>query len=221
MSALAGPSVTIVSVNVALPKVLATAPNGQQIWSAIGKVPVTVPELELTRTNLSGDAQADLEVHGGPDKAVYAYPADHFPVWSEQLGRPFGPGSFGENLTTLGATETDTFIGDQWQWGEAVLEVAQPRTPCFKLTVHAGTADVGRRMRQTGWSGWYLRVVTPGTVPTSGSIAVRHHPARISVRDITRAAGSHDTDLLDRLAAFEPLAAEWRSHLADLAVSRG
>jgi MOSC domain-containing protein YiiM len=217
---LAGPSITIVSVNVALPGVLATAPNGEQVWSAIAKVPVTVSELELTSANLSGDAQADLEVHGGPDKAVYAYPADHFRAWSEELGRPFGPGSFGENLTTLGATETDTFVGDQWLWGEAVLEVAQPRTPCFKLTVHAGTADVGRRMRQTGRSGWYLRVLRPGTVPTSGVIAVRRHAARIPVRDITRAAGSHDTDLLDRLAAFEPLAAEWRRHLADLALSR-
>jgi MOSC domain-containing protein YiiM len=135
---LAQASITIVSVNVGRPTLLVKWPN-HDVMSSIDKRPVQASSLWLSRTNLEGDEQADQrqtkdgQVHGGPEKAVYAYPADHFAAWSEELGRPVGPGLFGENLTTLGITETDACIGDVWEWGDALLQVRQPRLPCYKL----------------------------------------------------------------------------------------
>ncbi|HWI03453.1 MAG TPA: MOSC domain-containing protein, partial [Acidimicrobiales bacterium] len=124
--------------------------RGQPITSGIAKRPVTAEYLWLDRLNLEGDAQADLEVHGGPDKAVYAYPSEHLPAWSAELEQELGPAPFGENLSTAGATEDDVCIGDRWYWGDAVLEVCQPRYPCFKLSMHRGRGDIGRLLRQTG-----------------------------------------------------------------------
>jgi MOSC domain len=117
-------------VNVATPTVLAET-RGENVWSAIRKQPVTPSAvLRLSGLNLAGDRQADLSVHGGVDKAVYAYPSEHLGLWSEELDDELGPAPFGENLSTVGVLERDVRIGDVWSWGTAVLQVSQPRWPC-------------------------------------------------------------------------------------------
>lgn len=217
----ASAQVGLVAVNVARPAPLGLH-RGRPVISAIAKRPVTGPGrmLRLTSLNLEGDAQADLRVHGGPDKAVYAYPAEHLAAWAAdlQVERPLGPAAFGENLTTTGWLETDVCIGDRWAWGDALLEVAQPRSPCFKLAIHRGRGDIGRMLRESGRTGWYLRVLVEGTVPVDGPIeVVLRHPMGATVRLMHEAAspsGSVPAEVLDALMAVEPLAEEWRTVLA-------
>jgi MOSC domain-containing protein YiiM len=205
--------VNLVSVNVALPALLGYV-RGQPVLSAIGKRPVTVETLTLDTFNLEGDRQADLSVHGGVDKAVYAYPSEHLPSWNGELGAepPFGPGTFGENLTTAGLREDEVRIGDRWTWGEAVLEVAQPRYPCFKLARTTNRPDLPKRLIATGRCGWYLRVLSPGAVPVAGPLRViERHPADVTVADAFRAMlPGAPLELMERVAAVEPLAASWR-----------
>ncbi|NBH11030.1 MOSC domain-containing protein [Amycolatopsis sp. SID8362] len=139
------------------------------VLSAITKARVTAPELALTELNLDGDRQADLTVHGGVDKAVYVYPAEHYPAWRED-GFDADVADFGENVSLSGVTEDDVRIGDVWAWGDALVQVSQPRQPCFKLAMKTGRKDVTPLMIDSGRCGWYLRVLRPGTVPTSGAI---------------------------------------------------
>jgi MOSC domain-containing protein YiiM len=190
--------------------------RGERITSGIAKRPVTAEFLQLDRLNLEGDAQADLEVHGGPDKAVYAYPSEHLPAWAAELGEELGPAPFGENLSTAGATEDDVCIGDRWFWGDAVLEVCQPRTPCFKLTMHRGRGDMIRLFRQSGRSGWYLRVIQPGRVPVAGPIRVEPHPVGATVALVHEAArpGAAPLEVIQALLSVDELALEWKLALA-------
>ena len=208
--------IELVSVNVAKPQHLGQH-RGHAITSGIAKRPVTVDFLWLDRLNLEGDGQADLEVHGGPDKAVYAYPSEHLPKWSAELGEDLGPAAVGENLTTAGGTEDDVCIGDRWYWGDAVLEVCQPRTPCFKLTMHRGRGDIGRRFRESGRSGWYLRVLQPGRVPVAGPITVEPHPMGATVAVVVEAGrpGGVPPEVIEALLHVEPLAINWKVHLAE------
>jgi MOSC domain-containing protein YiiM len=192
--------------------------------SSIAKERVTVEHLALSVLNLDGDDQSDRAVHGGVDKAVYAYPSEHLAGWAVDLDQPHLPESptapFGENISTLGATEDDVCIGDIWAWGSAVLQVAQPRWPCQKLTLHRGTTAVGGLMRSTGRTGWYLRVLRTGVVDVAGPIAiVERHPAALSVRAANDAM--LDRSLVGRstveaLAALDGvLADEWRRPLVE------
>ena len=163
--------VRLVSVNVGVPREIGTR-RGQPIRSGIVKQPVTADTLYLDFTNLEGDRQADLRVHGGPDKAVYAYPVEHLAVWNDELGVQFGPGTFGENLTTEGWLESDVRIGDVWVWGDARMQVTQPRQPCYKLATITGRPEIIKRLVANGRTGWYLRVLEPGRVPIGGPIRV-------------------------------------------------
>ena len=208
--------VRLLSVNVGRPSFLGYH-RGRPVVSGIAKKPVSAESLELDFINLEGDGQADREVHGGPDKAVYANPSEHFAVWSEELGQDLGPAAFGENLTVAGWLEDSVGIGDRWEWGEALLEVCQPRWPCYKLALYRSSGRVGARMRETGRTGWYLRVVRPGRVPVAGPIVVAlRHPAGVTVRDVHEARRrGMSRDELERLLAVEPLAAEWRENLAE------
>jgi MOSC domain-containing protein YiiM len=184
----------IVSVNVGRPAVLLARPSGD-IVSGIVKRPVGGPSLRLTEINLEGDGQADTkesrfggQVHGGPDQAVYAFPAEHYARFEATLERAVGPGFVGENLTVRGATEAEVRIGDVWAWGEALLQVACPRSPCYKLGIRMGRQALRRWVREEGLVGWYLRVLRPGTVPTSGRIVVaERHPAGVTVLEVHRA----------------------------------
>ena len=207
------------AVNVSTPTVLATG-GANRVWSAIAKRPVDPGDtLWLSLLNVSGDGQADLTVHGGPDKAVYAYPSEHLAAWSAEFDDEFGPAPFGENLSTAGASESDVRLGDLWSWGDAVLEVCQPRWPCFKLALHRRRRDVQARMRQTGRTGWYLRVREPGEVPAAGPIEViRQDPVGITVTSAHLAMGDvhlEDRELVETVAAHPALAEQWREPLLD------
>ncbi|HEX2041995.1 MAG TPA: MOSC domain-containing protein [Acidimicrobiales bacterium] len=208
--------VGVLSVNVAKPAYLGMH-RGRAVTSGIAKRPVAAAELWLDRENLEGDGQAELGIHGGFDKAVYAYPSEHLAAWGEELGEELGPAAFGENLTTEGWTEDDVRVGDRWYWGDAVLEVTQPRWPCYKLAMYRGRPDIGRRMRRNGRTGWYLRVLEPGRVPTSGAIRVERNPVPASIRLLHEAASpGHDvpTDVIEALISLGPVADEWRMALA-------
>ena len=205
--------VRIVSVNVGLPRVIGATRWGKPIRSGIVKQPVTAASISLDTLNLDGDRQADLTVHGGPDKAVYAYPVEHLPVWNDELGTGFRPGTFGENLTTAGWREDDVRIGDIWAWGEARLQVSQPRSPCYKLATVTGRPDLLKRLVRTGRTGWYLRVLQGGTAPVSGPIEVlKRHPAGISVllAHLASQPGALDRVDVEAVARVNELATDWR-----------
>lgn len=210
-----GTNIELVSVNVSMPQYLGQH-RGQPITSGIAKRPVAAETLWLDHLNLEGDAQADLESHGGPDKAVYAYPSEHLPKWSAELGQELGPAAFGENLSTSGGTEDDVCIGDRWFWGDAVLEVCQPRTPCFKIGMHRGRGDMGRLLRKSGRTGWYLRVLKPGRVPVAGPVRVEPHPMGATVAAVHDAAkpGAAPLEVVQALLFVEPLALGWKLALA-------
>ncbi len=207
--------IQLVSVNVATPSVLGRV-NGEPVWSGIRKSPVdTANSLWLSEINLSGDGQADLQVHGGLDKAAYAYPSEHFAGWSLELGESLGAAPFGENLSTLGVLEQEARIGDVWEWGTAVLQVTQLRWPCYKLGLYRGRSDVQKRMLSSGRTGWYLRVLRPGEVPASGPLVVAaRDPQRVTVRDAhlaMRDAALRQPDLVHSVMEHPALAEQWRA----------
>ncbi len=218
-SVVGDPVVELAAVSVGVPTILATV-GGDNVWSGIRKRPIDLSAvLWLSTLNLSGDGQADLSVHGGPDKAVYAYPSEHLGPWSEELGGDLGPAPFGENLSTRGVLESDVCIGDVWVWGAARLQVSQPRWPCFKLALHRGRADIQSRLRGSGRTGWYLRVLEAGEVPAAGPIEiVRRDPAGISVTEAHLAMSDvhrRDPARAAAVASHPALAEQWRSPLLE------
>ena len=205
--------IRLVAVNVGRP-----APLGDGVTSAIDKRRVPAgTSLGLTSLNLDGDDQADRRVHGGPDKAVYAYPSEHLPAWRDELGQALDEAApFGENLSTSGALEADVVVGERWGWGDALLEVSQPRWPCHKLIRYRGTEEAAQLLVETGRCGWYLRVLREGQVPVDGPLEVLDRPGGPSVLDCLRArTGLHDGDLAlaEQVVGTPALAAQWRSHL--------
>jgi MOSC domain-containing protein YiiM len=172
----------------------------------------------LRRLNLDGDRQADLEVHGGRDKAVYAYPSEHYDFWREEFPDMELPwGMFGENFTTEGLLENATFIGDYFRIGEALVAVTQPRMPCFKLAIRFGRDDIVKRFLASGRSGIYFSVLEQGLVDTGDKIErVREDEDQVSVADINRVyvRGRENVTLLRRAASLETLAPGLRGHLA-------
>lgn len=210
--------ITLAAVNVATPELLPTT-DGRAVYSGIAKQPLAAGSTRwLSLLNLAGDGRADLTVHGGVDKAVYAYPSEHLEQWRADLGETdLGPAPFGENLGTIGALEHEVAIGDRWTWGDAVLEVCQPRRPCFKLALHRRRGDVAAMLLRTGRCGWYLRVLEPGVVPVDGPVdVVAHDPAGLTVADAHSAMGDRrleQRDLVERLVAHPALAQEWRRPL--------
>ena len=217
-----GVPIVVMRVNVSGPRPL--GPPWLQVTSSIAKERVAAGRLALTELNLEGDDQSDRTVHGGVDKAVYVYPSEHLAGLAVDLDQPELPDSttapFGENISTLGATEDDVYIGDVWRWGTAVLQVSQPRWPCQKLILHRGTAAVGGLMRSSGRTGWYLRVLEPGVVDVAGPIDVtERHAAAISVRAANEAMldrSLSDRPRVEALAALDGvLADEWRLPLVE------
>ena len=212
-------TIGIAAVHVGTPTVLAQV-DGVAVWSGIRKHPVAPgTTLWMSTVNLAGDGQADLSVHGGPDKALYVYPSEHLGPWADELGEVLGDAPFGENVDTIGVTEDGACIGDLWAWGDATLEVCQPRWPCYKLALLRGRADVQKLMRRSGRLGWYLRVLEPGEVSTSGEIAVVHRdPARLSIADAHRAMSDRhleDPDVIHALVDHDRLSEEWRGPLRE------
>jgi MOSC domain-containing protein YiiM len=204
----------ILGVCVASPVHLGTW-NGEPVTSAIRKTAVAARTITLTRLNLDGDGQADLSVHGGPDKAVYCYPATHADWWAER-GVAYRAGFMGENLTVDRADEADVRIGDQFRWGPALLEVSEPRGPCFKLGLLTGLAAAPALMTQAAFCGWYLRVLEPGVVPVNGALECVASDGRApSVREafVAKTRPDFPAARAQEIAAWPTLAESWRGSL--------
>ena len=204
----------IVSVNVGRPRTVEW--HGRKVRTAIFKDPVEGPVL-ASDVNLSGDDQADRRVHGGPDKSVYAYAASDYEWWASQLGEPLGPGTFGENLTTDGIDLGQSAIGDRWHVGEAVLEVALPREPCFKLGIRMGDADFVGRFEEARRPGAYLRIVQPGMVAAGDAITVV--PAAPPAIRLIQLLDDPTPEFLQRLLSDGRVPRGWR-HAAARALAR-
>lgn len=184
------------------------------------KDPVSGP-VALSRTNLAGDGQADLRYHGGPDKAVLAYAAEHYPAWRAELGLPeLTLGGFGENLAVDGWSEAVVCVGDVVQVGTAILQVSQPRSPCWKIARRWRVKDLSARVQRTGRSGWYHRVIQEGVVEAGQALTLleRPHPewtvSRANqVMYDRRGDSAEDRAATLALAGCGALAAGWRETL--------
>lgn len=201
----------ILSVNVGRPRIIASM-NGEPVPSGIGKHPSTQDRLFVDRLNIDGDGQADLRVHGGFDKAVYAYSAGHWPWWEAEHHLPCMPGTFGENLTLESGDETEIHIGDRFAWGDVELEVAQPRAPCFKFAIHTRRPDGPGLMTTSGRCGFYLRVTKEGMAPMDGHALERVFTSDgASVREAFFAVlGEAPTESLHQVLMSPGLAESWR-----------
>ena len=201
----------VISVNVGRPQDREW--RGQHVTTAIFKSPVKGP-VAVGKLDLEGDEQADLTVHGGLDKAVYAYPQEHYAYWRSQLpDYSFGPGNFGENLTLAGLLEEAIHIGDQLQIGTALFTVTQPRSPCYKLGVRFNRDDMTKRFYESRRFGFYLRVLREGTLQAGAAVTiVERDPNAVSVADLVRlfTGDSHDPSLLERALKVSALSQGWR-----------
>ncbi|MDF1606807.1 MOSC domain-containing protein [Hoeflea sp. YIM 152468] len=170
---------------------------------------------ELGPTGFANDEQADLSVHGGLEKAVHHYAAEHYADWRSELGQDaqdFGPGRFGENIATLGLTEAGLCIGDRLTLGSAVVEISQGRQPCWKLNAHTGVATMAKLFQETARTGWYYRVITPGSVSIGDEIRRLECPnPGWTVERVTRARLNPQLDpgLAATLARLPRLAPGW------------
>ena len=206
----------VISVNVGQPREVVW--NGQIVETGIFKEAVE-GRVAVRRLNLEGDRQADLTVHGGLDKAIYAYPAEHYSFWREQFPEMELPwGMFGENLTLTGLLEDTVHIGDHFQVGSAKLMVTQPRLPCFKLGIKFGRDDILRRFLVSGRTGFYFAVLEEGEVAAGDSISLLHSDEhQIKVADIVRLyrEDKYNLELIRRVLAVEALAEVWREYFQE------
>jgi MOSC domain-containing protein YiiM len=205
---------SVLSLNVGVPKVIGTQ-RGAPVLSAIHKEPVD-ERLPVRGVNIRGDDQADRTVHGGPDKAVYAYATEDLAWWSQELGRDLPAGMFGENLTTEGIDCTGAVIGERWQLGGVLLEVCQPRLPCFKLGLHFGDPKMLKRFTQASRPGVYLRIVEEGDIGAGDTIEVVDRPGHGVTVEVVSDAILKDISLAQRALEAPQLAAG----LADWLVPR-
>lgn len=203
----------LISLNVARPQLALY--NGATISTGIFKKPVSGP-VPLRTLNLDGDRQADLAVHGGPNKAVYGYPAEHYDFWRQELpGMSLRWGMFGENFTTEGLSESDLHIGDRLQVGTAVIMVRQPRIPCYKLAVKFHRSDILARFLRSGRSGFYFSVEQEGIVAAGDSFEfLSTEPQAISIAEMNRlfAEDKYNAGLLEKAIATPALPEDWREY---------
>jgi MOSC domain-containing protein YiiM len=205
----------VVSVNVGTPKQVLV--RERMVLTSIFKSPVE-GRVAVRRHNIAGDRQADLTVHGGPYKAVYCYPTEHYRFWTEQLpDMELAPGMFGENLTTEGLVEEKVYVGDQFRVGSAVLQVTQPRMPCFKLGIRFGRPDMVKRFWQSQRSGFYFSIVEEGDVAAGDAIErTVHSPDGISVADVVALyRGKEKSPELMERALRAPLFGGWKEQLRE------
>ena len=205
----------VLSVNAGLPREVTW--RGKPVTTGIYKEAVD-GRVPVRRLNLDGDRQADLRVHGGPDKAVYAYPSEFYELWSRE--RPeleLGPGTFGENLTTEGLVDTELSVGDRFRVGTAELVVTQPRLPCFKLGIRMGRDAFVTEFLERGLLGFYLAVAREGDIAAGDPIVeVARDPRGFRVTEVARlfARDRDDVEGLRRAAALDVLPESWRDHFA-------
>src|SRR5215468_4659256 len=183
--------------------------GGRPARSGIWKAPA-VGRIAARGVNLAGDDQADRQAHGGPDKAVYAYAVEDARWWEQQVGRPLAFGEFGENLTTEGIEVNDALIGERWEIGTTVVEVSEPRVPCWRLGVRMNDPLFPRRFTAALRPGTYLRIVVEGDVGAGDEIRVTHKPPHdLTIRDFFRIY-ARDRDELARLVATPGISESWR-----------
>lgn len=206
-------SMKLISVNVGLPR--AVQWKDKSISTGIFKTPVS-GRTAVRFLNLDGDGQADLSVHGGADKAVYAYPAEHYAYWRGELPEMALPwGMFGENLTTEGLQEDSVQVGDRFRIGSAELAATEPRMPCFKLGLRFGRDDIVKRFLASGRTGIYFRVVAEGEVQPGDPVTLSGRaPDSVPVSEVTRlyARDRDDLSALKRVVTVAGLSAGWRDH---------
>jgi len=172
--------------------------------------------------NLVGDDQADRAVHGGIDKAVYAYAREDAAWWELQLGRPVELGSFGENLTLTGVAVTEALVGERWEVGNVVLEVAQPRIPCFKLGARMNDPHFPQRFAEAGRPGAYLRIIQEGDVGQGDEVRVVHRPGHhLSVGEVASIYHRHGHAGVEQMLAAPELAESWRAWAEKVAREQG
>lgn len=204
----------IVSVNVGKPREVVW--KGMTVQTGIFKEPVDGP-VAISKLNLAGDKQADLTVHGGSGKAVYAYPAEHYEYWRNELPQvSFSWGKFGENLTTEGLLEDTLCVGDRLRFGSAVLMATQPRMPCYKLDLRFDRDDMIKRFLTSGRSGFYFSVIEPGEVTVGSKVEIlSRDPHRVTVVDILRLylGQTRDPELLLRATNVSALPDNWKAQL--------
>jgi MOSC domain-containing protein YiiM len=200
------------SLNIGLPAHV----TGVEPWtSGIFKSPV-YGRVRLSADNLAGDGQADLTVHGGADKAVCVYSADHFPLWRRELGvEECGPGWFGENFSVEGQLETTVAVGDTYRIGTALVQISQPRAPCWKLGRRWNRLDMPKLVLASGRTGWYLRVLSEGEVEPGDTLTLVERPyPRWTIDAVNAVAysrgGASDIAALRELATCPALAEAWR-----------
>ena len=203
----------IISINVGLPRLVER--NGEVVSTGIFKAPVS-GRVNLRTLNLDGDRQADLSVHGGPQKAVYGYPFEHHDFWKRELPDiELSWGVFGENFTTEGMFETELNIGDRFRIGSAEVMVTQPRMPCYKLGIRFGRADIIKRFLVSERSGFYFSVLKEGDVGTGDEfLLIAKNLSGVKVVDVTRlyASEKKNVDLMRRAIATEALPDSWREY---------
>lgn len=201
----------LISVNVGLPREVTW--KGKTVRTGIFKEPVNA-RVMVRELNLDGDRQADLTVHGGVDKAVYAYPVEHYDYWRSELpDLELTPGIFGENFTVTGLREEELNIGDRFRVGSAELMVTQPRLPCYKLGIRFGRSDMVKRFLVSRRTGFYFRVLQEGEVGAGDTLElVSRDKTNITVADITQLyiCDQNNPELLQRATQLEALPASWR-----------
>ena len=207
----------ILSINVSLPRLVRL--HGEQIETGFFKKPVSGP-VAVKFLNLEGDGQADLSVHGGPDKAVYAYPVEHLDYWKKKVKRPdLGPGSFGENLTVEGMAESEVAIGDELGIGTARFVVTQPRLPCYKLVLALDTPTIARTFMESGRSGFYLRVLTEGTMQAGDAITSlpSHEQERVTIAEFMEMFRGKRVgqDQIKKILSLSALPDHWKESLRE------
>jgi MOSC domain-containing protein YiiM len=203
----------VVSVNVGMPREVVW--EGRKVVTGIFKEPV--PGRVMVRPlNLDGDGQADLTVHGGVNKAVYAYPSEHYAYWRAELpGVDLPWGMFGENFTTEGLLEERVYIGDRFRIGDAELKVTEPRMPCYKLAIKFGRPDIIKRFLTSRRTGFYFAVAREGMVGAGDAIElIEREQQEITVADITRLYGFEKDDVkgLRRAIQTETLPENWKGY---------
>jgi len=204
---MATPAGKVLSVNVGTVREFEY--GGRPARSAIWKSPVT-GRVAARGVNLAGDDQADRQAHGGPDKAVYAYAVEDARWWEQNIGRPLAYGEFGENLTTEGIEVNEALVGERWQIGSAVLEVSEPRVPCWRLGVRMNDRMFPRRFTEALRPGPYLRIIVEGDIGAGDEIRVVERPRHdLTIRDVFRIY-TRDRDEVERLLAIPRMSESWR-----------
>jgi MOSC domain-containing protein YiiM len=207
---------SVLSVNVGEPRPVRWLKT--EVLTSIFKLPVE-GRRAVRRHNIEGDRQSDLTVHGGPNKAVYCYPSEHYDYWREQLPDHDLSinGNFGENLTTEGLLEAEVLIGDVFRIGSAVLKVTQPRMPCFKLGIRFNLATMVKLFWQGGRSGIYFSIVEEGDVGAGDSIQrISRGPEELTIADVVRLyRGDETSEELFGRAMRAPISGSWKEEIRE------